>query len=365
MNSFSAHPKITFDIAPLLETHWTGIPVFTRRLIQALVARGDLDLEFMFQLTKIPYASVMTALSMGTGAFLREQFENSDVSGAEIVERSGRLFYPSVKTAFGIAAHEASVVHDISTLLMPEYHEGSNISYHLDHLTIELATDDVVFCISEATRTALLSAFPSVAEKTRLLYQYVDWPNDFAAMDRNLPRLRLGRYAVVVGTIEPRKNLALLVNALDSPELSRSSLRFIVIGPKGWKVDTFMAELPAEIRQRILFSGFVSEFIKYRLIKGAEFLIFPSVYEGFGIPALEAMSLGKPVLCSWSSSLPEVVGDAGVYFDPISVTDFAAAFAVIENPAKLAELAPIAIARNATFNEQRMADPIVEWARAK
>ena len=84
--------------------------------------------------------------------------------------------------------------------------------------------------------------------------------------------------------------------------------------------------LPAEACDRLLFSGFVSEFTKYRLIKGSEFLIFPSVYEGFGIPALEAMALGKPVLSSWSSSLPEVVGDAGVYFDPLSVTDFAAAF---------------------------------------
>jgi len=167
---------------------------------------------------------------------------------------------------------------------------------------------------------------------------------------------------VVVGTIEPRKNLSLLLRALATPELRKSPLRFVVIGRTGWKVEQFMANLPPVARERIMFSDYVSEFTKYRLIKGAEFLIFPSLYEGFGIPALEAMSLGKPILASWSSSLPEVVGDGGLYFDPLSTTDFAAAFAVISHPRKLAELAPLALAQNAAFNWQRMAAPVVEWA---
>ena len=135
----------------------------------------------------------------------------------------------------------------------------------------------------------------------------------------------------------------------------------MVIGRRGWKVDKFMASVSPEARERVLFSGFVSEFTKYRLIKGAQFLIFPSVYEGFGIPALEAMSLGKPVLSSFSSSLPEVAGAAGVYFDPLSVSEFAAAFAEISDARKLAELAPLAVAGAAAFNWQRMAGPVAEW----
>jgi glycosyltransferase involved in cell wall biosynthesis len=74
------------------------------------------------------------------------------------------------------------------------------------------------------------------------------------------------------------------------------------------------------------------------------------------------MSLGKPVLASWSSSLPEVVGDAGVFFDPLSVSEFAAAFATIANPRRLAELAPRALANSAAFNWQRMAKPVIDWA---
>jgi glycosyltransferase involved in cell wall biosynthesis len=364
VNIISKRPKVTLDVTPLFETHWTGIPVFTRRLVQSLLRHGGLDVGFMFQLTRIPPALVMAAITAGTGAFLRETFEHATTFKPEATDREVHMLYPSVKDSFGIARYEASTVHDMSTLFMPEFHEDANIAYHLDNLALQLATDDIVFCISEATRAALLAAFPSVAGKVHLLYQYVDWPDSYSLMERNLPSLRLGPYAVVIGTIEPRKNLGLLLRALRTRTLRRSPLRFVVIGRKGWKVDQFMADLPPDVRDRILFSGFVSEFTKYRLIKGAEFLIFPSLYEGFGIPALEAMSLGKPVLASWSSSLPEVIGEAGVFFDPLSVSDFVAGLATIAHPRKLAELTPVALASSAAFNWQRMAAPVVEWVAA-
>ena len=256
-------------------------------------------------------------------------------------------------------------MHDLTTLFMPDTHEEANIAHHLDHFAEELATDEAVFCISEATRASLVAAAPSAASKTRLIYQYADWPEDFEAIERNLPAPRLKRYAVVVGTIEPRKNLQLLIQALGLPEVARLDLTFVVIGKRGWKVDAFLEGLTDAQRRSLLFSGFVSEFVKYRLIKGAEFLIFPSLCEGFGIPALEAMSLGKPVLAARASSLPEVIGDAGVYFDPFSPTEFAAALGEIANPRKQQELAPKALIRNAAFGHERMARPVVDWAMGR
>jgi glycosyltransferase involved in cell wall biosynthesis len=263
----------------------------------------------------------------------------------------------------GFLAREASTVHDMTTLFMPDTHDEGNIAHHLDYLDHELMTDEAIFCISEATRASLICAAPSVERRIRLLPQYVDWPEAFELVDRNLPTLRPRPYALVIGTIEPRKNLKLILDSLADARVARNPIAFVVLGKRGWLVDDFLKQLPPESQTRIAFTGFVSEFVKYRLLKAAQFLVLPSLCEGFGIPALEALSLGKPVLASRSSSLPEVIGDAGVYFDPMSVSEFAAALDEISDARKLAELSPRALKRNAMFSPERMAAPVVAWAK--
>jgi glycosyltransferase involved in cell wall biosynthesis len=359
----SALPKVTVDIGPLFEDQWTGIPVFTRRLVQSLVRHGGVDVEFCFKLTLIPAEPVMKAIKAGTGTLLRSEFERNAGKAYPLIDSRSYVLSPSVKEFFNVSRYEASTVHDVSTLVMPENHVAANVDHHMRNFAKELATDDVVFCVSQATRAALTLVYPSVADKTKVLYQYADWPEDFEAIERNLPPPVLGRYAAVIGTVEPRKNLTLLIRALSMPEIKNSDLRFVVIGKKGWKVDQFMADLTELERKHLIFSGFVTEFTKYRLLRHAEFLVFPSIYEGFGIPALEAMTLGKPVLSALTSSLPEVVGDAGVYFDPLSVSEFAAGFAEISNQSKLQELAPKAKIGAAAFGWARMAQPVVDWVR--
>jgi glycosyltransferase involved in cell wall biosynthesis len=329
--------------------------------VLALLRHGGLDIDFSFRMTQIPPESVLSAIRTGSGTLLRSEFERNAGKGYPLIDANVPLLFPSVKECFDSAHREASTVHDVSTLVMAENHVPENVDYHMKHLARELASDDVVFCASEASRAALTLAFPSVAQKARLLMQYVDWPDEFETLERNLSPPVLGRYAAVIGTIEPRKNLGLLIRALSFPEIRDSDLRFVVIGKTGWKVEPFMAGLTPTEREHLVFSGFVTEFMKYRLLRHAEFLVYPSIYEGFGIPALEAMSLGKPVLCAMTSSLPEVVGDAGVYFDPMSASEFAAAFAEISNADKVSELSSKALAGAAAFGWKRMAQPVVDW----
>jgi glycosyltransferase involved in cell wall biosynthesis len=364
MNSSSAMPRLTVDIGPLLEDEWTGISVFTRRLVQALERSGRVDLEFCVRMTRIPAREAWETIRQGTGAFLRPRLEERPAAESAMIDPALPLLYPSVKQNFGMARREASTIHDISTLVMPETHDAANVLYHLDPLRDQMASDEVVFCVSEATRRALTGSFPWVAPKARLLYQYVDWPEDFELLDRNQPRIGLGRYAVVIGTIEPRKNLDLLLRALEHPSVAASDITFIVIGRRGWLADQALARLGPQAQERVKFTGFVSEFVKYRLLKSAEFLILTSVYEGFGIPALEAMSLGKPVLASLTSSFPEVIGEAGVYFDPFSVDEFAAALEEISDRRRAAELVPHALDQASTFSWERMAAPVLEWIGA-
>lgn len=361
MNFMTTRPRLAVEVGPILESQWTGIPVFTRRLIESLQRHGGIELEYVYEMCLLPPAMVNGALREGTGTFLRTFFEEQLPHERRFLDPAVPFLNPSVKTSFGLCEREASVVHDMSTLFMPENHEDANVAHHMDHLVEELDTNEVTFCVSAATEAALVGAYPSTRGRTAVLYQYADWPDDFEHMARNLKSLALGRYAVVVGTVEPRKNLTLLIEALSHPACADSDLRFIVIGRKGWKVDAFLAQLTEAQRKRLVFSGFVSEFAKYRLIRGSEFLVFPSLYEGFGIPALEAMSLGKPVLAARTSSFPEIIQDAGIYFDPLSVDDFIAALAEIEHPDRLRELAPHAIRHAGAFGSARMAAPVVEW----
>jgi glycosyltransferase involved in cell wall biosynthesis len=355
-------PRLTLDIGPLLDNQWTGIPVFTRRLAESLSRDGRIDLSFSFNLTRIHNAKVAAAIKAGTGTFLRQEYDAYSYSDCLPVDPGEPILYPSVKKAWSAGAREASVVHDMSTLVMPENHETTNVSHHLDDLVNELGSNETTFCVSEATKFALETYFPSLVGRTTLLYQYADWPPEFRTMDENLPRLRIGRYAVVVGTIEPRKNLAILLRALALPELDQSDLKFVIIGKVGWLVQSFLNELTPTQKGRLIFSGFVSEFMKYRLIAHADFMVFPSLYEGFGIPALEALSLGKPVLASKTSSFPEVIGNAGLYFDPVDVEELAGCLAKMTHEPTLAQLASEAFDQSRQFCWRRMADPVVQWA---
>jgi glycosyltransferase involved in cell wall biosynthesis len=357
-------PRLTLDITPMLDSEWTGIPVFTRRLVQALDASGRVELDFAVRLSRIPADAVREAIRLGTGTYLRGLWERTRPGDAEPIDPGVPLLYTSVKQAGGVARREASTIHDISTLVMPETHVRENIDFHLGALREQLRTDEVVFCCSDATRAALVATFPWVAPKAWLVPQYVDWPDSFELLERNLPPIALGRYAVVIGTIEPRKNLGLLLAALDNPAVARAGIHFVVIGRRGWMADEALARLSPQTQSRISFTGFVSEFVKWRLLRHAEFLVFPSIYEGFGIPALEAMSLGKPVLASMTSAFPEVIGEAGVYFDPLSVEDFAAGLKEIAEPKRLADLAPKALAQAAQFDAPRMAAPVLDWLGA-
>lgn len=358
--------QVTLDVGPLFDEQWTGIPVFTRRLAESLLRHEDIDVGFSYNLTQIPNAQVEAAIKAGTGVFLRDQFARSSGStfdGYGVIDPAKPILFPSVKESCGVGPLEASTVHDLGTLFMPENCEAATVSYHLRNFSKELETNNAIFCVSEATKAALLTAYPSARSKAKILYQYVDWPEHFELIERNMPSITLGRYAVVVGTLEPRKNLGLLLHALARPEILKSDFKFVIIGRKGWKIDQFLADLKPEQKERLVFTGFVSEFIKYRLIKHADFLVFPSVYEGFGIPALEAMSLGKPVLASRTSSFPEVIGDAGVYFDPFSIDEFSESFVEISKPSKLKILKPKALKNSKNFNWNRTAEAVVDWLR--
>jgi glycosyltransferase involved in cell wall biosynthesis len=145
-----------------------------------------------------------------------------------------------------------------------------------------------------------------------------------------------GDYLLYIGTLQPRKNLAHLVQAFSNLQSRISNLQLVLAGGKGWLYDNIFAEVKRlGLEGRVLFPGRVADEDKAALMSGATALVHPSLYEGFGFTVVEAMQCGTPVICSNTSSLPEVAGDAALLVDPLDVDVLAQAMGRLLNDADL------------------------------
>ena len=137
-------------------------------------------------------------------------------------------------------------------------------------------------------------------------------PDENLRQKYNLPE----SYYLCLSTLEPRKNLQLLVKAYEALILEGNDLPSLVLaGRKGWKMDNFLEGVAPQVVDKLHFTGFVDDDDLPAIYAGAKLFVFPSKYEGFGIPPLEAMAAGCPVLSSDAASLPEVLGEAACYFE--------------------------------------------------
>jgi glycosyltransferase involved in cell wall biosynthesis len=126
------------------------------------------------------------------------------------------------------------------------------------------------------------------------------------------------RYLLFVSTIEPRKNLTRLLAAFERVHMARLTDALVVVGKRGWLYEDFFAAVEhSPSRKAVIFPGYVADADLPAIYAGAQALAFPSLFEGFGLPVLEAMACGTPVVCSNSSSLPEIAGNAAFLVDPL------------------------------------------------
>jgi glycosyltransferase involved in cell wall biosynthesis len=224
---------------------------------------------------------------------------------------------------------------------------------------------------SYATAHDLMAFYGLPAERITTIHSGVDvrfspqvQGNDEPERIRGKYQLGAGPFILTVGTLQRRKNHLTLVRAfaelLRSPAAS-PELRLVIAGGKGWLYDDVVAEVRAlGLQERVCFMGFVDEVDLPALYRTAAVFAFPSLYEGFGLPPLEALACGVPVVTSNASSLPEVVGDAGLMVDPMDVQGLAAALAcALADPAWRAEAVTRGTQRAAQFTWQRAAQQLL------
>ena len=263
-----------------------------------------------------------------------------------------------------------ATVHDLGYLRFPEAHTRGQRSY-LDWSTRYNAKHARrVIVDSLATAEDLVASYGTPRDRIRPAYPAgVDGlapVEDSEALASVRQRYGTGpRYLLYVGTLQPRKNLVMLLRAF-AALVAHSALpvdvRLVLAGRKGWLYDEIVAESRnGAVEGRVVLPGYVRSDDLSALLSGALAFVFPSLHEGFGLPVLEAMACGAPVICSSASALPEVAGDAALLVDPRDQDRWAEAIArVCARPALRAQLRAKGLERAATFSWDRCARSVLE-----
>jgi glycosyltransferase involved in cell wall biosynthesis len=292
-----------------------GIKSYTYHLVRALrrIAKGD-------EIRAYPYLRDFGALDHEASSLSR--FATLSRIGALYLSRSTPLL--DLMLAGSDVFHASNqvrraprgvkltaTIHDLTCWLMPELHTDANVRADRTFADQILRPAHGLIAVSENTRQDAIRMLGIAPEKIETIHSGVA-EEYFDAR----PSKRERPYVLYVGTIEPRKNLDVL---LDAWKLVRTDCELVIAGPEGWGSDATLARIRAEAT----YLGYVPEADLPGLVAGAKVFVYPSLYEGFGFPVVQAMAAGVPVVTSNTSCLPEIASDAAVLVDPRSAAEIA------------------------------------------
>lgn len=259
-------------------------------------------------------------------------------------------------------------IHDLSYEHFPEQTMPGMLDFLRTHVPRSVAVADHVIAVSESTRDDLLSLYGVDPARVTVIPHGVR-PRFHANQDPAEQAAIRAKYRLpgdiplilTVGTTQPRKNHLRLVRAL--PALNQQDAVLVIAGGRGWYYnDVFQEVERLGLRDRVVFTSYVDEADLPALYRAADVFAYPAIYEGFGLPVLEAMACGTPVLASETSSLPEVVGEdglCGILVNPHHVDAIADGLnRMLDDPGRRAELSRNGIARAGEFTWARAADAV-------
>ena len=256
----------------------------------------------------------------------------------------------------------AVTVHDLSFLREPDWHKADNVAFSMRSLKQAVANADALIVPSEFTARELTSFYPETGDRVRVVPEAVPGhfrpDGDAAALEAIRRKYDLARpFFLFVGTLEPRKNVVGLVRAFhEFLAAGAGEHDLILAGGVGWKAESSLAAVRHRAgRDRVRHLGYVPDEDLPSLYRAAFALVYPSLYEGFGLPVLEALACGLPVITSRASSMAEIAGEAALYVDPEDENQIAAAMTRLAGETKLhAELAAAGPKRAALFSQAEM-----------
>lgn len=366
MSSSDRRPTLAVDTRALL-TAPHGIATYTDGLLTQLARRGEHDITAVAHrpLPRLP-PGIGVAIQPSRFGVVWQQVRLP----GWLRRRRPDLFWSPLQTLPLLAPILASTtklvttVHDLTVLSHPAAHTPKVRLSQAPLLARSLSVADHVVAISAATAAELARHFPRLpAEKITVIHNgideaftpsttadIIDWRRHLAAPDG---------YLLAVGTLEPRKNLAYLLDAWEPLRRGGEAPPLLLAGPEGWGEEPLRRRLAFLAPLGVRRLGVLDKNDLVRTVAAASVFVYPSLAEGFGLPAAEAMACGVPTVVCNVSSLPEVVGDAGILVDPSNAASLAQALVRLLHDRELAtELSRRGVDRAAQFSWSRTAEQL-------
>jgi glycosyltransferase involved in cell wall biosynthesis len=221
-------------------------------------------------------------------------------------------------------------IHDLGFMISPQEWPNRHVqTYFRKWVPLCAENADLLIADSQNTRKDIIKLLEIPEEKIRVIYIGIDeiyqpgkHKNKPLSLLKKLPR----KYILFTGTLEPRKNLTRLIQSFSLFKKEGGKEKLVIVGEKGWSYESiFEAVEKLNLEKEVIFAGYLPQEDLASAYQGASLFLFPSLYEGFGLPPLEAMASGVPVVASRTSSLPEVLGEAAILVDPYNIEEIAQA----------------------------------------
>lgn len=342
--------KITIDITSLAQKG-TGIKEYTLNIVKNLLKIDNENEYVLYSWEKIDN-DVISQISCYKNYrlriinipsflfFLRDKIKF--LFSGIIMPYTDIFFSPDFALPLFLKAkNKFIIIHDLSFIIYPQFfNKKTNIFFKKVRYSFKAA--DKVIAVSLNTKKDIIRYLGTDEKKIKVISEGVSKNFSFIPDNEKTTFLKakynLNYYILSVGTLQPRKNFIKLIEAFNVIKDDYPELSLVIAGNKGWLYkEIFKKVSDLQLNKRVIFTGFILPEDLPSLYRGAKAFIFPSFYEGFGIPILEAFACDVPVLLSNTSSMPEVAGSAALYFNPNSAADLAQKIKMVLSDKKLNE----------------------------
>lgn len=372
--------KISVNINPLLGSGMTGIGYYQCELLKALL-ESDSENSYSFNYfdaknrgkASIPEwinekgeKEICKAFPMSAYILMCQLLPvpySAFFKGGADVSVFFNYFLPP-----GVKGKSILFVYDMVLRDCPETAERKNKLLLVPNLRRSIRNADVIVTISQFSKRRIIEYYGVSEEKIAVIPCAVNsgrfFPCGRAEIDRTRRKYGIdGEYFLYLGTLEPRKNIPRLIKAYDiaGKRMGKNIPKLVICGGQGWQFNKIFSEAKElSLEKSVVFTGYVDDSDVCPLMSGAKAFCFPSLYEGFGMPPLEAMACGTPVIVSDRAAIPEVVGSCGIKVDPYSTEEISDALIKICDNDFAEQQAVYGIERSKAFSWEKSAEMLLD-----